>query len=326
MKVLVTGGAGYVGAVLVPQVLAAGHQVRVLDSLMYNQTILMNHFLDPDFEFIRGDIRDSDCLKTALKDVDCVIHLAAIVGAPACSKNPELAKEINYDAVVQLDKLRNRSQKIIFASTGSNYGAVEGICTEDTPLNPLSVYGVTKTDAEKRLLDSGNVVVYRFATAFGLSPRLRLDLLVNDFAFQAIKNRQLIVYEKGFKRTFVHVYDMSRAMVHALSNFDNMAGNAFNVGNEELNFTKEEVCLAIKRHVDYKLHFAEVGSDPDKRDYVVSYEKIRQAGFITNISLDQGLLEIIGGAVMLEDRTPFANVGSFPWLTEMGEEESGTKK
>ncbi|MBI1928724.1 NAD-dependent epimerase/dehydratase, partial [Candidatus Poribacteria bacterium] len=204
MKILVTGGAGFVGSVLLPKLFSKGYQVRVLDNLMYGGQGLLPHFINKNFEFICGDILDGDTVKESISDIDFIIHLAAIVGYPACKKQPELAKAVNLDATVNIDKSRSKNQPIIFASTISNYGAVEtGFCTEDTPLNPLTLYGETKTSAERQLLDSGNVVVYRFATAVGLSPRLRLDLLVNDFVYQSLKNKQLIVYEKYFKRAFI---------------------------------------------------------------------------------------------------------------------------
>ncbi len=309
-KVLVTGGAGYVGSVLVPRLLAAGHQVRVLDSLKYQQASLVPICLDPGFEFVRGDVRDREAVKGALEGTDVVIHLAAIVGAPACARSPELAEEVNYQATVVLDECRDPSQGIIFASTGSNYGAVEGVCDEDTPLNPLSQYGVTKTRAETALLEAGNAIVYRFATAFGLSPRLRLDLLINDFTFQAIKNRQLIVYEKGFRRTFIHVHDMARAFAHAVDTYDAMKDQVYNVGHESMNYNKEDVALAIKSKVDYHLHYAEFGSDPDKRDYEVSYERIRRTGFETTITLDRGIDELIKGFDMITLHNPYSNIES----------------
>lgn len=307
-KILVTGGAGYVGSVLVPELLRKGYTVRVLDNLMYNSTSLLPYFIFDTFEFIKGDIRDEGVVKEAVDGVDCIIHLAAIVGAPACNKDRRLAEEVNVGGSANIDKARSRSQAVIYASTGSNYGAVDGICTEETPLNPLSVYGITKTRAEQRFMDTGNTIGYRFATAFGLSPRLRLDLLPNDFTFQALKNGSLVVYEKLFKRTFIHVYDMARSFLFAVENFDRMKDEVYNVGNEQMNYTKEEVALKIKERVDYYLYFAEVGSDPDKRDYEVSYEKIREKGFETSITLEKGLDELIKGFRTISLRRPYANV------------------
>ena len=302
--------AGYVGSVVVPKLLARGYQVRVLDNLMYRQASLLPHFLDGALEFIRGDVRDPETLGDCVKDVDCVIHLAAIVGAPACAKDPRLAEEVNYDSTVLLSQIRSPSQGIIFASTGSNSGAVEDICTEDTPLNPLSVYGITKTGAETSLLDGDNAVVYRFATAFGLSARLRWDLLVNDFVFQAMKNRQIVIYERGFRRTFIHVQDMARALLYAVENYSKMEGEAYNVGHESLNYTKEQVALAIKRKAEYQITFADVGSDPDKRDYEVSYAKVGATGFTTSVSLDEGIDELIHGYEMVTLQNPYSNIES----------------
>ena len=307
-RILVTGGAGYVGSMLTPRLLDAGHDVRVLDNLMYRQTSLLPYFLDPRLEFIRGDVRDRDMVKRAVSDVDFVVHLAAIVGAPACARSPELAEAVNYEATVLLDECRNIHQGFIFASTGSNYGAVDGVCTEETPLRPLSVYGVTKTNAEAELLESGNAIVYRFATAFGLSRRLRLDLLINDFAFQAVKNRQLIIYEGGFRRTFIHVQDMASAFVHAIDNYDGMRDEAYNVGHESMNYTKREVAEAIRGRQDYDLYNADVGSDPDQRDYEVSYQKIRNAGFETSITLERGIDELIRGFQMVAVENPYSNI------------------
>ncbi len=307
-KVLVTGGAGYVGSVLIPDLLHHGYQVRVLDNLMYNSMSLLPYFVDDNFEFIKGDVRDEKAVQNAVQDVDVIIHLAAIVGAPACHRDQRLAEEVNYGGTVNINKYRSRSQGVIFASTGSNYGAVEGICTEDTPLNPLSVYGVTKTNAERHLLDSGNVVAYRFATAFGLSPRLRLDLMINDFAFQALKNGMLVVYEKHFKRTFIHVRDMARSFLFAVENFDRLKDEIFNVGSEKANYTKEDICLKIKERVNYFLYFADVGTDPDQRNYEVSYEKIRSKGFETTITVEKGLNELIKAYRTISLIRPFSNV------------------
>lgn len=308
-KVLVTGGAGYVGSVLIPELLHKGYHVKVLDNLMYNSMSLLPYFVYDNFDFIKGDIRDEKAVQKALQDVDVVVHLAAIVGAPACHRDQRLAEEVNFAGTLNLDKYRSRSQGIIFASTGSNYGAVEnGVCTEQTPLNPLSVYGVTKTNAEQHLLNSGNTVAYRFATAFGLSPRLRLDLMINDFAFQALKNGMLVVYEKHFKRTFIHVRDMARSFLFAVDNFDRLKNEIFNVGSEKANYTKEDICLKIKEKVNYHLYFADVGSDPDQRNYEVSYEKIRSKGFETTISVDKGLEELIKAYRTISLIRPFSNV------------------
>jgi len=308
MKVLVTGGAGFIGAVLVPEMLRLGYKVRVLDNLLYGQDSLLGCFYDRSFEFVRGDVCDRPAVTKAVAGCDAVVHLAAIVGAPACRAHPGRAREVNVQGTANLDRARGADVPVIFASTGSVYGAVEGICTEQTPLNPLSVYAETKRDAERLLLDSGNAIAYRFATGFGLSPRLRLDLMVNDFAFQAVKNGYLLLYEKDFRRTFIHVRDMARALIHALENLERMRDEVYNVGNERMNYTKEDVALAIRKKVEYQIYYADVGTDADRRNYTVSFEKVRQAGFETNTSLEEGIDELLRGYEMVSLRSPYSNI------------------
>ncbi|MDZ7290464.1 MAG: NAD(P)-dependent oxidoreductase [candidate division KSB1 bacterium] len=309
MKLLVTGGAGYVGSVLVPRLLASGHHVRVFDNLMYGGQSLLPFFSHPHFEFLRGDILDEHAVRRATKSIDAIIHLAAIVGYPACKKNEQLAHEVNYFGTRILEKNRDRHQPIIFASTGSNYGALIGeLCTEETPLNPLTIYGTTKTKAEQHLLQSGNVICYRFATAFGVSPRMRLDLLINDFVYQAVKVRNLIVYEKTFKRTFIHVIDMARSFMFALENIDRMIDNVYNVGSESMNYSKEAIASLVRERVDFYLHYADVGKDEDQRNYQVSYQKINRAGFQTTISVEQGIDELINAYQVIDIKNPYSNV------------------
>jgi len=307
-KVLVTGGAGYVGSVLVPRLLEAGYKVRVVDNLMYGIPSLLSHFIDPHFEFVNGDLTDEEVAAKALEGMDAVVHLAAIVGYPACLRAPDLARAVNVESTRNLYRRRKHDQPIVFASTGSNYGKVEGLCTENTPLNPLTGYGRTKTTAEQDLLEAGNVVIYRFATAFGLSSRLRLDLMINDFVFQALQNKQLIVYERNVRRTFIHVLDMARAFIFALGHLRKMRDKVFNVGHESMNFTKDDVAKLIRKKIDYYLHYAEIGEDMDKRDYEVSYERIRKVGFTTQVTIEQGLDELVQGMEMLKLANPFSNV------------------
>lgn len=309
MRVLITGGAGYVGTTLTAALLEKGYFVRCYDVLTFGGDPLIQFFRNKNYEFVNGDIRDGEKLRKSLQDIDVIIHLAAIVGYPACKKDPEMAVQVNLNGTKILNLARQRHQPIIFASTGSSYGAlIDDVCTEDTPLNPLTVYGRTKGEAEKILLDAGSVVAYRFATAFGLSPRLRLDLLVNDFCYQAVRNRSLVVYEAYFKRTFIHVADMARAFIHAVENYDMMKDNIYNCGDNSMNASKMDIAELIKKRVDFYFHAADIEKDEDARNYEVSYDKLSATGYHTEISLDQGIDEMVRAFQVIQIHNPYSNV------------------
>jgi len=308
MKILITGGAGYVGTSLIPQLLEEGYSVRVFDNLMYGGSQLLPFFKNKNFEFQKGDIRNLADVKKAVEGQDIIIHLAAIVGYPACRKNPKLAEEVNISGTKNIISATSKNQLILFASTESNYGAVEDICTEDTPLNPLSLYGQTKTIAEKLLLDKEKTIVYRFATGFGVSPRMRLDLLINDFTYKALTESYLMVYEKHFRRSFIHVRDMGRAFLFGLKNAEKMQNNVFNVGSETMNCSKEDICEMLKKKMDLYVHYAEVGEDVDKRNYTVSYKKINNLGYKTTITIEEGIDELISAFEALDIKKPYSNV------------------
>ncbi len=240
--------------------------------------------------------------------VDAVVHLAALVGYPLCKKMPHRAVQVNVEGTKNVIASMPSDAGLVYASTGSNYGEVEGVCTEDTPLNPLSLYGRVKTEAEELCLARGNSIALRFATAYGLSPRPRLDLMINDFCWQAIHQKYLVVYEKHFWRTFIHVVDIARAMVHMLERFDTLEHQVFNVGHESLNFTKEDIVKLIKQRVDFLVYFAEFGKDEDRRDYEVDYSRVRATGFEVSIDIETGLSELINGLALLEIRNPYGNV------------------
>ena len=315
-KVLVTGGAGYVGSILIPKLLDKGYYVRCFDNMMYKTPSLQTSCIDKKFEFVRGDIRNHVAVRDAVKDMDYIIHLAAIVGFPACRRNERLAREVNYLGTVNIENVRDYDkQKIVYASTGSVYGAihkaigenVDAVCTEDYPPKPLTWYGKTKLEAEQEVMVHNNSVAFRFATAFGLSPRLRLDLMPNDFTYQAVKNKMLVLYEKGFKRTFIHVRDLADSYLFAIENFDKIKGEVYNIGSEKMNYTKWDVANLIRKYVDYDIILSGKGSDPDKRDYTVSYEKIRKKGFETKISMEEGIQEMVRGIDMIEIVNPYSN-------------------
>ena len=308
MKILVTGGAGYVGSVLVRQLLARGHRVHVLDNLMFGGNTLLPLFINPNFSFAKVDICDRAAVEAEMDGVDAVVHLAALVGYPLCKKMPNRAVEVNVEGTKNVIAAMPSDARLVYASTGSNYGEVEGVCTEDTPLNPLSLYGRVKTEAEELCLARGTSIALRFATAYGLSPRPRLDLMINDFCWQAIHQKYLVVYEKHFRRTFIHVVDIARAIVHMLERFDSLEHQVFNVGHESLNFTKEDIVKLIKQRVDFLVYFAEFGKDEDRRDYEVDYSRVRATGFEVSIDIEKGLSELINGLALLEIRNPYGNV------------------
>jgi nucleoside-diphosphate-sugar epimerase len=310
-RVLVTGGLGYIGSILCEHLLDAGYRVAALDNLMYGagQQGLYHLCANSQFDFLKGDVRDEALMKRTLPDVDIVIHLAAIVGAAACDRDPALAASVNLESVRLLNRLRSPHQFVIFPNTNSGYGATSGqsFCTEETPLEPISLYGRTKVDAEQVLLNSPNAIALRLATVFGFSPRMRLDLLVNHFVYAAVKEGYLVLFEKDFKRNFVHVRDVADCMLHALSHRERMAGSVYNLGLDAANVSKEELALRVKQHVpNFYIHFAPIGSDPDKRNYVVSSAKLRNAGFEAARSLDDGIRELIKGYRM-EGRGLFKN-------------------
>lgn len=311
-NILITGGAGYVGSTLIKYLLSKNDNffITVLDNLRFGGDSLLSFIGEKNFKFVKGDIRDEKLVSKHVDESDIIIHLAAIVGFPACRKDPVLAEEVNVNGSKNiLNAAKKNNQLIICASTGSNYGdLIQEVCTEDSPLKPLSIYGITKTKAEQMFHQSGKAICYRFATAFGLSSRLRLDLLINDFVYHAVKTKNLIIYEKHFYRTFIHVYDIARSIYFAIINSNKMVGNIYNVGNEKMNFTKQEVAEKIKKKIDFYLHYAEIGEDPDKRNYFVSYDKINKLGYETKIDLDKGIDELIKGMDLVQISSRYFNV------------------
>ena len=291
-KVFITGGAGYIGSTLTPMLLRAGYKVTVYDNLMYGGDGLINNFSDPNFTFIKGDIMDKELLHKSMKGHDTVIHLAAIVGYTACRKDERHSHEVNHQGTINVVEGLDGKQLLLYGSTGSNYGTVEGICTEESPLNPLSIYGVTKTLGEHEVMKYGNSVAFRFATAFGVSPRLRLDLLVNDLSYSAYIQKYIAVYESHFMRTFIHVRDIASVFKFTIENEERMSGEVYNVGSNSMNYSKGDVCKLIQKKSNCYVHYADFDNDADKRDYVVSYDKIRKLGFDTTITVEEGIEEL----------------------------------
>jgi nucleoside-diphosphate-sugar epimerase len=309
-RVLVTGGAGYLGSVLCEHLLAAGHKVTVIDNLMYGQNSLFHLCAHPSFDFIRGDARDESCIKQNINNSDVIIPLAAIVGAPACDRDPWLTQSVNVEAIRLINRLRSSKQLVIFPNTNSGYGTKKGaaFCTEETPLEPITLYGKTKVQAESELLNSPTTITLRLATVFGMSPRMRLDLMVNHFVYAAITDGYLVIFEKDFKRNFIHIRDIADCFLHCIKNAGRMSGKAYNVGLDSANLSKGELALKVKEHVpSLFVHFSEIGSDPDKRNYLVSNQRLREAGFEAKRSLDDGITELLKGYRMLP-RSVFKNV------------------
>ena len=312
MKILVTGGAGYIGCVLVPELFNLGHEVIVYDNLRFGGKGLLGMFRNSKFSLIKSDIRDSIQLKKAVTTADVIVHLASIVGYPACKKEPQLATEVNVEATRLLVNMLTTEQFILFASTCSNYGAVvDAICTEETPLSPLSLYGKTKTEAEKIIMNECTATTYRFPTAFGLSPRLRLDLLINHFVYKALSDKYLVVYESNFLRSFIHVYDIVRSLIFGIEHRDRMAGEVYNVGDDIMNCSKKRICELIAKKINYYYYIADIGKDIDARNYFVSYYKIKALGYHTTIDLETGIDELVSGIQAIKVVNPYSNVGEF---------------
>jgi len=303
MKVLVTGGAGYLGSILCERLLDEGYDVTVLDNLTYGPGSLFHLAHNPHFHFIQGDVRFTGLMASLVSKADVIIPLAAIVGAPACDAKPIDAAAINYTAIKDLGKLVTKPQLIIYPTTNSGYGTqADGVlCTENTPLTPISLYGKTKSEAEVYLLNNyTHTITLRLATVFGCSPRMRLDLLVNDFTYQAYTNGYISLFEPHFIRNYVHIRDVADCFLHCLENESTMRGHAYNLGLDSANISKADLALKIKDHLpNFQIYHANEGKDPDQRNYRVSNQRLRDAGFEATRTLDQGIEELIKGYRMM---------------------------
>lgn len=309
MKVLVTGGAGYIGSVLCEHLLDAGYHVTAVDNLSYGHGPF-HLAADARYEFVFGDVRDERIMSELVPQADILIPLAAAVGAPLCDRDPVYATTVNFEAVQLLNKLRSPGQRILYPTTNSGYGTQSGevYCTEDTPLEPISLYGKLKVAAEAEVLNSPNSITLRLATVFGMSPRMRTDLLVNHFVYEAVTRGYLVVFEKDFKRNYVHVRDVADCFVYCIENGDKMLNRPFNLGLDAANLSKEELAKKIQSYVPkFFVHYSEVGSDPDKRNYIVTNQRLREAGFEARRTLDDGIKELIKGYRMI-GRGQFGNI------------------
>lgn len=309
-SVLITGGAGYIGSTLTPLLLSKGYKVTVVDNFYFNQNSLLSSCSNPNFEVYDADARDENLIKNLVAKHDILIPLAAVVGAPACDKDKEGATSLNFESIKLINKLRSKDQKILYPNTNSGYGiGTDGqFCTEETPLNPISLYGKTKVDAEMLLLDSGNALTFRLATVFGIAPRMRIDLLVNDFTWRAFNDKFVVLFEGHFKRNFIHVKDVAKAFMHGIENYEKMKDNAYNVGLSSANLSKIELCEIIKKYVpDFVVMQAEYAKDKDQRNYIVSNEKIEKTGYRPDVDLDMGIQELLKGYKMLKNNN-FTNL------------------
>lgn len=310
MNILVTGGAGYIGSILVPELLQSGHKVTVVDNFMYRQPSLANSISNPNLNLVFGDIRNQSLLKSHINQADVVIPLAAIVGAPACDKDPIQASSINKDATLWLFSQLSQNQQIIMPTTNSAYGSgdKDNFCDENSELKPLSLYARDKVEVEKVLMEHPLATSFRLATVFGISQRMRLDLLVNNFMYRAITDKFVILFEGHFKRNYVHVRDVSKAFRFAIENPESVKGEIFNFGLSEANISKQELCDAIKRIIpEFTYLDAPLAKDPDQRNYVVSNAKIESKGMKAEVSLESGLLELYKGLRMFHE-VPYSNL------------------
>ena len=310
LKILVTGGAGYLGSTLVPELLSLGHQVTVADNFIYKQSSLNHVCHYSNFKVVKGDVRIESFMKPLIKEADVIIPLAALVGAPICNQDPVGATTINHDSIMMMLKLVSKEQLILMPTTNSAYGSGDknNFCTEESPLNPISRYAIDKVEIEKSLMDHPNAISFRLATVFGMSPRMRIDLLVNDFTYRAVYDGFVVLFESHFKRNYVHVKDVSRVFQHAILNHDKMKGQIYNVGLSEANVSKWELCERIKKHLpNFTFLEAPLGKDPDQRNYIVSNEKLESTGYRTAHSLDHGIEELIKGFTMIKN-TKYGNV------------------
>ncbi|WP_419148807.1 NAD-dependent epimerase/dehydratase family protein [Pseudoalteromonas 'SMAR'] len=310
LNILVTGGAGYLGSIMVPQLLGKGYKVTVLDNFMFGQDSLNAVCADPNFSVIRGDSRDMGLMSNIVGKYDVIIPLAALVGAPLCSRDKVGTVTTNRDSIIDLVRFLSKEQMVLMPITNSGYGIGQPgiLCTEETPLNPISLYGQTKVEAESAILNRESSISFRLATVFGFAPRMRLDLLVNDFVYRAVKDKAVVLFESHFKRNYIHIRDVARAFMHGIENFESMRGEAYNVGLSDANLSKLELCKEIQKQVpDFTFLEAPIGEDPDKRDYIVSNEKIEATGFLPKYSLELGIAELVKGYNMISN-TKFSNV------------------
>jgi len=303
-NILVTGGAGYLGSIMVPELLKAGHKVTVLDNFMYGQNSLAHVCHDPNFNAVRGDVRTKDKIAPLLKDAEIIIPLAALVGAPLCDSSPIEAKTVNHDSMLALFDIVENDQPILMPTTNSAYGTGDenSHCTEKSELRPISSYAKEKVAVERALMKRRNSISFRLATVFGMSPRMRIDLLVNDFTYRAVHDRFIVLFESHFKRNFIHIRDVTRAFLHAIDNYEKMAGQIYNVGLSDANLSKKELCEKIQQYVpSFIFQEAAIGKDPDQRNYVVSNKKMEDTGFSPIHSLDSGIQELAKGYTMIKN-------------------------